>query len=51
LADSILSLQRQRFGHVADAAADEALGGFGVGFAKSFYAAADFGEEIAGFEF
>jgi len=42
---------RQWLGHVADAATDEALGGFRVGFAKNFYAPADFGKEITGLQF
>ena len=42
---------RQRFGHVADAAADEALGGFGIRFAKNLHAPADFREKVAGFQF
>jgi hypothetical protein len=43
--------RRQRLGHVADAAADQPFGGFRVRFAKSFHAASDLGEEVAGFEF
>jgi hypothetical protein len=41
---------RQRFGDVADAAADEAFGGFGVRVAKCFDAPGDLGKEITGFE-
>ena len=41
---------RQRFRHVADAAADEALGGFGIRVTESFHAAADLREEVASFE-
>ena len=43
--------RRQRFGHVADAAADEAFGRIGVGLAKSFHPPADFREQIPGLEF
>ena len=42
---------RQRFRHVADAAADESLGGVGIRVAKHFHAPADFGKQITGFEF
>ena len=42
---------RQRLGHVANAAADDALGGVGIGVAKGFDAPADFRKEVAGFEF
>ena len=42
---------RQRLGHVADAAADEALGGLGIRVAKRLHAPADFREKITGFEF
>ena len=41
---------RQRLGHVADAAADEAFGGFGIRVAKRLHAPADFGKQITGFE-
>lgn len=42
---------RERLGDIADAAADEAFGGVGVGVAEGFHAPADFGKEVAGFEF
>ena len=42
---------RQRLGHIADAAADEAFGGFRIRVAKRLHAPADFGKQIAGFEF
>ena len=41
----------QRFGHIANAAADEAPGGFGIRLAKNFDAPADFRKEVAGFQF
>ena len=40
----------QRLGHVADAAADEALGGLRIRGAKGIHPAGDFGKEIAGAE-
>jgi hypothetical protein len=41
---------RQRLGHIADAAADEALRGLGIGVAERLHAPADFREKITGFE-
>jgi hypothetical protein len=41
----------QGLGDIADAAADEAFGGVRIGVAKGFDAAADFREEVAGFQF
>jgi len=41
----------QRLGHIADAAADEALGRIGIGVAKRLHAPPDLGEEITGLEF
>ena len=40
----------QRFGHVADAAADQAFGRLGVGLGENPHATGDFGEEVTGFE-
>jgi len=41
---------RQRFGHVANAAADKAFGGLGVRVAERLHAPADFRKEITSFE-
>jgi hypothetical protein len=40
----------QGFGHVADAAADDALGGFRIRFAEDLHAPRDLGEKITGLE-
>ncbi len=40
----------QRLGHIADAAADQALRGLGIGLREDLHAAGDFGEEVTGFE-
>jgi hypothetical protein len=42
---------RQRFGHVADAAADDARGLVRVCLAVGFHPAGDFGKQVTGFEF
>ena len=39
---------RERFGHVADSATDQALARFGVRFAKFAYPSCYFGKKIAG---
>ena len=43
--------RRQRFGHIADAAANQAFGGSGVLVAKDFNAPGDFREQVARFQF
>jgi len=47
---AVMAADGSGFGHVADAAADEALGRLGVRVAKRLHAPADFRKQVAGFE-